>query len=159
MRFSEFDLKGLRLEPGQVWGSVRIAAVIRDEVRGDLRLTPRDHDSSWVRSTYPKTDFFSYMPRAFILSWGKDGQAVATTETHLGKHRPERLGKKRARFSASESGYRRFPGPTLSRPEYRLARLSSGGAPGNVGGANRARFARMVLERFGGGSAHLRVCS
>ncbi len=93
MRFSEFELKGLRLEPGQVWGSVRIAAIIRDEVTEDLRLTPREHDSSWVRSTYPKTDFLSYMPRAFILSWGKDGQAVSTAETHLGKHRPEKLGK------------------------------------------------------------------
>ena len=93
VRFSEFELKGLRLEPGQVWGSVRIAAIIRDEVTEDLRLTPREHDSSWVRSTYPKTDFFSYMPRAFILSWGKDSQAVSTAETHLGKHRPEKLGK------------------------------------------------------------------
>lgn len=93
MRFNEFDLKGLRLEPGQVWGSVRVAAVVRDDVVGDLRLTPREHDDWWVRSTYPKADFFSYMPRAFVVSWRPDGEAVATSETHLGKHKPEMLGK------------------------------------------------------------------
>ena len=35
---------GLRLAPSQVWGSIRLVPVLRDEVRGDLRFARRTYN-------------------------------------------------------------------------------------------------------------------
>jgi ARPP-2-like protein len=135
MRFAEFHLGGCRVLPGQVWGSVRVAGIVRDEVVGDLRLTPKEHDDWSVRSTYKRADFFSYMPRAYVLDWSADGSAVATAETHLGKHRPVKMGKLWRRRSKNALAFlpqslaiegflvRHFKGPNIAWLDYdRLVR-------------------------------------
>jgi ARPP-2 len=130
MRFTEFQLQGCRILPGQVWGSVRVAGIVRDEVVGDLRLTPKEHDDWNVRSTYERADFFSYMPRAYVLSWENDGSTVATAETHLGKHRPLKMGKLWRRRSKRSLAFlpqslaiegflvRHFKGPNIAWLDY-----------------------------------------
>ncbi|WP_233587324.1 hypothetical protein [Corallococcus sp. CA049B] len=37
-------LTGLRLAPSQVWGSIRLVPVLRDDIPGDLRITRRSYD-------------------------------------------------------------------------------------------------------------------
>ncbi len=133
-----FELKGCRVLPAQVWGSVRLAGIVRDEVQGDLRLAPQKHDDWRVRSTYKRADFTSYMPRAFVLNWETDGSATASSETHLGKHQPIKLGrlwrrrsKKSLAFlpqSLAIEGYlvQHFKGPDVAWLDYqRMVRRGS----------------------------------
>ena len=81
--FPKFHLKGCQLGYGQVWGSVRIVPVLRKAPTGDIRLHQRGHQKDSVASTYGGANFYSYLPRAFVLNWESDGETVATSETHL----------------------------------------------------------------------------
>ena len=84
MSFSTFQLKGYQLRPAQCWGSVWLVPIVRESnTPGDLRLSSMEHERSVVDSTHKNTNFFSYMPSAYVLKWSPDGTAVSTDEPHL----------------------------------------------------------------------------
>jgi hypothetical protein len=131
--FPKFHWQGCRLEAGQTWGSVRLAALVRDEVRGDLRLSPRVQNRDRVRSSYPQAQFTSYIPQALVVRWDRDGTAEATAETHLGDQGGLSLGKLWKRQSPTELAFlpnalaiegfmvRHFKGPDVAWLDYQRA--------------------------------------
>lgn len=128
--FTKFHLQGCRLEAGQTWGSVRLAAVVRDHVRGDLRLSSQAQNLDRVRSSYPQAKFTSYIPQAMVVQWERDGSAVATSETHLNQHGGLSLGKLWKRQSPTQLAFlpnalaiegfmvRHFKGPDMAWLDY-----------------------------------------
>jgi hypothetical protein len=56
--------------------------LLRDELRGDLRLTARKQDARAV-TVGDGTTYYGYMPHAFILSYTDDGAPVATCGADL----------------------------------------------------------------------------
>jgi hypothetical protein len=95
-------LSGLRLGPSQVYGNFRLVPVLRDTVRGDLRLAGRKYkDDLTVVSLggelmEPGLKYLSYIPHGLVMSWaGKEVEAVV--ETRLFK--PEGVGVKLGPFS------------------------------------------------------------
>ena len=81
------ELQGLRLAPSQVWGGIRMVPVLRDTVRGDLRLARRTYDD--ILSVValkgglkePGLKYCAYVPHALVMSWGrKESDAVYGTQ-------------------------------------------------------------------------------
>jgi hypothetical protein len=76
-------LKGLTMAPSQVWGGVRIIPLLREEVRGDLRITRRVYPNPWgvvkLDSPWrePSAAYYSFIPHALVLSWSADGSPTA----------------------------------------------------------------------------------
>lgn len=82
-------LRGLRLAPSQVWGSIRLVPVLRDEVRGDLRFTRRTYKDDLT--VVPVKDgprpaaglaYVSYVPHGLVMDWDDKGGEV-TVGTQL----------------------------------------------------------------------------
>lgn len=130
MRQSEFTLAGCQVGVAQTWGSVRLAPILRDEVRGDLRLAERPHDLSFVRSSYRRAGFWSYMPQGLVVRWNQDGSVIATDETHLdghGTYSPGRLWRRKSEDelfflpnALAIEGFmvRHFKGPDIAWLDY-----------------------------------------
>ncbi len=130
MPFTEFHWQGCRLQPAQTWGSVRLAAIVRDQVRGDLRLSSQAHPFDRVRSSYPRAEFTGYLPQAMVVRWEPDGSAVATSETHLGDQGGLSLGKLWKRQAPNQLAFlpnalaiegfmvRHFKGPDVAWLDY-----------------------------------------
>lgn len=80
---------GLRLAPSQVWGSIRLVPVLRDEVRGDLRFARRTYDDDLAVVSLkgglmePGLKYISYVPHGLVMSWdNKQAEVVAGTRLH-----------------------------------------------------------------------------
>ncbi len=78
---------GLRLAPSQVWGGIRMVPVLRDTVRGDLRLARRTYDDVLSVVTLkgglkePGLKYCAYVPHALVMTWGrKEADAVWGTQ-------------------------------------------------------------------------------
>ena len=95
MKFDEqtagLALRGLRLAPAQAFGAVRLVPLLREHVRGDLRLGTRGFgddqpDLVGVRgdARAPDVGYFAYLPHALVLRWSTDGSAVAARGGELG---------------------------------------------------------------------------
>ncbi|NNB93759.1 hypothetical protein HI113_07540 [Corallococcus exiguus] len=83
-------LTGLRLAPSQVWGSIRLVPVLRDDIPGDLRITRRSYDEDVSVVSLqgglmePGLRYVSYVPHGLVVDWDDKGAAV-TAETRLRK--------------------------------------------------------------------------
>ncbi|MBN8233199.1 hypothetical protein JYK02_37365 [Corallococcus macrosporus] len=83
-------LTGLRLAPSQVWGSIRLVPVLRDDIPGDLRITRRSYDEDVSVVSLqgglmePGLHYASYVPHGLVVDWDDKGAAV-TPETRLRK--------------------------------------------------------------------------
>jgi hypothetical protein len=84
---------GLRLAPSQVWGSIRLVPVLRDEVRGDLRFAQRKYNDALTVVSLkgglmePGLKYASYVPHGLVMSWDNHRQVDAAFGTQL--HKPE----------------------------------------------------------------------
>ncbi|WP_375765757.1 hypothetical protein NR798_29110 [Archangium gephyra] len=85
---------GLRLAPSQVWGSIRLVPVLRDEVRGDLRFARRTYDDDLTIVSLkgglmePGLKYVSYVPHGLVMGWDdRSRSASAVFGTQL--HKPE----------------------------------------------------------------------
>lgn len=73
---------GLRLAPSQVWGTIRLVPVLRDEVPGDLRFARREYkDDLTVVSLQGEhlsrgLKYVSYVPHGLMMSWNDRGADV-----------------------------------------------------------------------------------
>lgn len=78
-------LADLTAGPAQVWGAVRLVPLLRDEPITDLRLHARLHsdESLSVVSTERRLAYVSYVPHAFVATWGADGTPAAAFGTQL----------------------------------------------------------------------------
>jgi hypothetical protein len=131
LSFDRFHLNGCRLEVAQTWGSVRLVAIVREQVREDLRLASQPFAFHRVKSTYRRADFTSYMPQAIVVNWNRDGTATATAETHLGEHGHLAFGKLWKRTGPGQLAFlpnalaiegfmvRHFKGPDVAWLDYR----------------------------------------
>ncbi|ATB43561.1 hypothetical protein CYFUS_009041 [Cystobacter fuscus] len=79
--------KGLRLAPSQVWGTLRLVPVLRDEVREDLRFAQRSYDDDLTLVSLkgglkePGLKYLSYVPHGLVMSWeGRHAEAVVGTQ-------------------------------------------------------------------------------
>lgn len=86
MKFEEttpgLALTGLRPAPAQQWGGVRLIPLLREHVRGDLRLVKRKVDAEVV-DVGDGTSYHSFMPHAFVLGWNDAGQPLAACGAQL----------------------------------------------------------------------------
>lgn len=79
---------GLRLAPSQVWGSIRLVPVLRDQVPGDLRFTRRKYGDNAAVVTLegelmaPGVKYVSYVPHGLVMDWD-DRSAEVTVDTRL----------------------------------------------------------------------------
>jgi len=74
---------GLRLAPSQVWGTLRLVPVLRDEVRGDLRFSRRVYDDALSVVNVEgrplsarSTQYISYVPHGLVMDWDERSAAV-----------------------------------------------------------------------------------
>lgn len=78
------DLSGLRTGTAQVWGSVRLVPLIRDEPVPGLRLHPRLNDADLtVVGSGRAPHYLSYVPHAFVAIWGDQEGPRACHGTQL----------------------------------------------------------------------------
>ena len=75
-------LTGLRPAPAQQWGGVRMIPLLREHVRGDLRLFKRKDDAEVV-NVGDGTSYHSFMPHALVLGWNDEGQPLAACGAQL----------------------------------------------------------------------------
>lgn len=75
-------LTGLRPAPAQQWGGVRMIPLLREHVRGDLRLFKRKVDAEVV-DVGDGTSYHSFMPHALVLGWNDEGQPLAACGAQL----------------------------------------------------------------------------
>lgn len=93
------ELRGLTAAPSQVWGAVRLVPLIREEVRGDLRLGLRPYAERLTHVTVkglpaePKTQYTSFIPHGLIVSWKNSDEPLANWQTQLGLHKKKKDGK------------------------------------------------------------------
>ncbi|QDT24753.1 ARPP-2 domain-containing protein [Gimesia panareensis] len=85
------SLKGLTLAPSQVLGGVRLAPVLRKQVREDLRLTRRPyHEDIAAVQLDSKTAYYSYIPHAFVADWTNDGSPTVAYGTQIQRLRKQK---------------------------------------------------------------------
>ncbi|MCA8924479.1 MAG: hypothetical protein KDD82_21895, partial [Planctomycetes bacterium] len=104
------SLQGLRLAPAQVWGGFRLVPLLRDDVRGDLRLALRRYgeDVTAVElggkpsGKAARPVYCSYVPHALVIDWGRRGQPAVSFGGQLlrGDGTRLRLGPYTARVTA-----------------------------------------------------------
>lgn len=125
----------IRLESGQIWGSVRLVPIIRDEFRNDLRLDQSAGTAGRRRVTSSTKNAFytSYLPQALVVRWDKDGGILYTSRTHLGDSKDLCLGQLWRRGSSTELAFlpqalaiegflvRHFRGPDIAWLDYQRA--------------------------------------
>lgn len=86
----QLGLQGLRVAPSQVYGNFRLVPVLRDTVRGDLRLAPRKYQDGFTvvslggEPMAPGLKYASYIPHGLVMSWDNQ-QVEAVVETRLVK--------------------------------------------------------------------------
>jgi len=90
---------GLRLAPSQVWGSIRLVPVLRDEIRRDLRFAPRKYDDDLTLVSLkgglmePGLKYVSYVPHGLVMSWdNRQADAVFGTQLHKPEGKALKLG-------------------------------------------------------------------
>ncbi|MDC0712638.1 hypothetical protein POL68_29510 [Stigmatella sp. ncwal1] len=144
---------GLRLAPSQVWGSIRLVPVLRDNVPGDLRFTRRKYDDDLTVVTRegelmePGIKYVSYVPHGLVMDWD-DRSAAVTVDTRLqtseGKalkrgaatlrvmhrmvHREDRNRLRLLPLHLAMEGFlaQSFGGPEIAWSEYSAQALSEG---------------------------------
>ncbi|GHG90656.1 hypothetical protein [Comamonas sp. JC664] len=144
---------GLRLAPSQVWGGMRLVPVLRDVVRGDLRMTLRTYDDvAAVVSVKgglkePGLKYVSYVPHGLVMTWaGRQAEAVygAQLQPSDGKrlkagpfsirlmhrmvHREDRRQLRMLPLHLAMEGFLslQFSGPEIAWSEYSREGLSRG---------------------------------
>ncbi|WP_436775080.1 ARPP-2 domain-containing protein [Yinghuangia sp. YIM S09857] len=127
MKTGTFALTGLTVRPAQVWGAIRLVPLVRDAPVAGLRLDRRVYEvgDPSVVDVGDGTAYSSYIPHAFVASWGEHAEPAAAFGTQL-QERPVQP--------------RRVKLPTSGRAIRRLARRV---APG------RLRFLPMHLAMEG----------
>lgn len=94
---TDISLKGLEIAPSQVRGAVRIVPLLRQQVRGDLRLLRRAYDEDITivslegQMTEPGMKYYSYVPHGLVMSWSDDGSPVAAFGGQIVKPDDKRL--------------------------------------------------------------------
>lgn len=131
----KLTLRGLTLAPSQVWGGVRLVPILRQEVRGDLRLAQRRYqEDAMVVSLDGELmgagiKYVSYVPHGLVVSWSDDGSDAAFG-TQLGEPAtgPRRGGGPSAGGpgGASKDGKRVDLGFASVRIAHRMARREDG---------------------------------
>lgn len=170
----EVGLRGLRVAPAQVFGNFRLVPVLRDTVRGDLRLTPRKYSDDLAivslsgEPMAPGIKYVSYIPHGMVMSWDTQ-QVEAVVETRLDKpdgkplkvgpfsvrvlHRMvKREGRNQLRMlplHLAMEGFLalHFGGPEIAWHEYSREALSTGLSPRieqSVPGWANAAFAQAM---------------
>lgn len=93
MSETKLELAGLSSRPSQVWGSVRLVPLLRDEPIEDLRLDRRCWDATAVVSLADDSRYVAFVPHAFVATWSPDGTPLATLGTQVARsgERPKRL--------------------------------------------------------------------
>ncbi|WP_067825360.1 ARPP-2 domain-containing protein [Actinomadura kijaniata] len=80
----DLDLSGLTTRPAQVWGSVRLVPLVRDEPVPHLRLHRRaTNDAPSVVDVGDGTAYVSFVPHAFVATWEGDQLPAASYGTRL----------------------------------------------------------------------------
>jgi hypothetical protein len=74
----KISLKGLEIAPSQIWGSVRLVPLLRQQPRQDLRLFKQDYDADIsVVSVAKDVRYISYIPHGLVLSWSDNNRPEA----------------------------------------------------------------------------------
>ena len=74
-------LTGLSTRPAQAWGGVRLVPLVRETPIEDLRLDVRLYDADLgVVAVGPRTSYFSYIPHAYVATWGDVPAAAYGTQ-------------------------------------------------------------------------------
>ncbi|RFU38789.1 hypothetical protein DZF91_25840 [Actinomadura logoneensis] len=75
---------GLVTLPAQVWNSIRLVPLAREEPIEGLRLDRRAYDEPSIVDVGDRTHYISYIPHAFVARWESDGDtATASYGTRL----------------------------------------------------------------------------
>ncbi|PRQ08276.1 ARPP-2 domain-containing protein [Enhygromyxa salina] len=149
-------LNGLSLGASQLWGSVRLVPLLRDQPIEDLRLSPQCWGGPTAVSLPDHTTYSAFIPHAFVASWSHDNTPVASLGTQLAhastsktnnQHFQVRLAHRmakrerqrgvavpRLRFLPLHTAFEaylalHFAGPDVLRREYSAQVLSSGLSP------------------------------
>ena len=106
-------LKGLRPATPQQHGAIRLIPLLRDDVRGDLRLSRRRYaDLAAVTLDGelhgPGLRYVSFVPHGLVMSWSDQGEPVTAFGTQLCEDPPD--------------GQRLGRGPTTVRLLHRMVR-------------------------------------
>lgn len=105
-----FTLDGLETRPAQVWGSVRLVPLVRDEPVPHLRLHRKVYEEPVsVVEVGDGTVYTSFVPHAFVASWSEDDQLPAAAYgTRLlerdGEAAPPRMPVRTTRRMARKAG-------------------------------------------------------
>jgi len=140
-------LTGLRPAPAQQWGGVRMVPLLRDQLRGDLRLVQRKADALAV-DLGDGLAYCSFMPHAFVLGWTDDGKPLAASGAQLrapGDRQPPRRTPLLHRMAKREDRHAlrfvplhlamegflslHFGGPDVAWSEYSREALARGLSP------------------------------
>jgi hypothetical protein len=75
-----FELEGLETRPAQVWGSVRLVPLVRDEPVPNLRLHRKAYEEPVsVVDVGDGSAYVSFVPHAFVATWNDGDQAPAAS--------------------------------------------------------------------------------
>lgn len=104
-----FTLDGLRTGPPQVWGSIRLVPLIRDEPVPHLRLHRKVYGEPVTVVDVGKAYYVSFVPHAFVASWSDgDQQPGASYGTRLmdrdAEEAPPRIAVRTTRRMARKAG-------------------------------------------------------
>jgi hypothetical protein len=97
---NRLQLKGLRPATPQQHGAIRLIPLLREDVRGDLRLSRRRYaDLAAVTLDGelhgPGLRYIGFMPHGLVMSWSDNGDPVTAFGTQLCEEQPDgqRLGR------------------------------------------------------------------
>ncbi len=85
------NLCGLRIGSPQVLGPIRLVPILRDDVRGDLRLALRRYDEGLgvvgldKKAPGDGLSYVSYVPHGLVVQWTDDGSPLPVCGGRLGK--------------------------------------------------------------------------
>ena len=170
------DLRGLVVAPPQIWGTVRLVPLVREEPVADLRMATRDYGKDQllaIATIAPGTQYLAYIPHGLVMCWSQDGSAVAAVDTGLGARDVQRasvvvpiarltrgLGRRALRLlplHVAIEGYLalHFGGPNLAHEFWSRRALRDGLSPRVEGGVRGASVpglgeALRVFERHRG---------
>lgn len=86
---STLRLNGLRPASPQQHGGIRLIPLLRDTIRGDLRLSRRRYKDSLAAVALdseidqPGLRYMAYVPHGLVMSWSDDGEPVTAFGTQL----------------------------------------------------------------------------
>ncbi|MFO0579300.1 MAG: hypothetical protein U1A78_35305 [Polyangia bacterium] len=133
---TQLRLKGLRPATPQQHGAIRLIPLLRDDVRGDLRLSRRRYaDLAAVTLDGelhgPGLRYIAFVPHGLVMSWSEKGEPVTAFGTQLCEDPPD--------------GQRLGRGPTTVRLLHRMVRREAD---------HRLRFLPLHLAMEGFLSLH-----